>query len=131
MVRRIAAEPSLTWIDCRSKKDHLNFWQIDPVEGVGVKLAARHNPLIWPVSLKQMLSPQSYARLKWSPFRRHFQFIMSGDRRASYDYMMLVAGPVAVADWARNAEALAASFAADGTFAGAAPAGAAGAVAQN
>jgi hypothetical protein len=131
VVRRLALERSLKWIDCRSNKDHLNFWQLDPVEGIGVKLAARCNPLIWPVPLKQMLSSQSYARLKWSPFRRHFQFIMSGDRRASYDYLMLVAGPLAVADWACNAEALAASFASDGAFGGVAPADPADAVARN
>ncbi|HEY3643688.1 MAG TPA: hypothetical protein VGL31_21510 [Xanthobacteraceae bacterium] len=133
MVRRIAAEPSLTWIDCRSKKDHLNFWQIDPVEDVGVKLAARHNPLIWSVSIKEMLSPKSYARLKWSPFRRHYQFIMSGDQRAHYDYLMLVAGPAALAQWASHPGQMAEAFGPDGAFTGEAGAGtmAADALAQD
>ena len=41
---------------------------------------------------------------------------MSGERRAPYDYVMLIAGPAAVVDWARNADSLAAAFGSDGTF---------------
>ena len=116
LLKLVAGTPSVTWIDCCSKKDPLSFWGLDPVEGVGVRQVPRHNPLIWTVSIKDMLSPKSYARLKWSPFRRHYQFIMSGERRAPYDYVMLIAGPAAVVDWARSAGGLAAAFGSDGTF---------------
>lgn len=118
LLKLVAGAPSLTWIDCCSKKDPLSFWGLDPVEGVGVRQVPRYNPLIWSVSIKDMLSPKSYARLKWSPFRRHYQFIMSGERRAQYDYVMLIAGPAAVADWARDAGSLVAAFSPDGTFTG-------------
>ena len=134
VIARLASEPSLTWIDCQSRKDVLNFWDFDPVAGVGVKTAAhRYNPLIWAVRFKEMVSPEYYRRFRRSFFRLHYQFIMSGDRRAPYDYLMLVAGPVAIAKWARHPNQTAAAFAPDGAFTGEIRAGGAvaGAVTQN
>jgi hypothetical protein len=131
VVGRIATEPALTWIDCVSRKDVMNFWGFDPVGGIGIEAAGeRCNPLIWTVRFKEVVSPEYYRRLRLSFFRLHYQFIMSGDRPAPYDYLMLVAGPVAIAQWARHPHQTAAAFAPDGAFSGeAAAAGvAAGAV---
>ncbi len=128
VVRRLATEPSLAWIDCVSRKDVMNFWDFDPVAGIGVEVGAqRCNPLIWPVRFREVVSPQYYRRLRRSFFRLHYQFIMGGDRPAPYDYPMLVAGPVAVAAWARHPHQTGAAFAPDGAFTG--PAGADGVVA--
>jgi hypothetical protein len=119
VVARLATEPSLTWIDCVSRKDVMNFWDFDPVAGIGVEVGgARCNPLIWRVRFKEVVSPEYYRRLRLSFFRLHYQFIMSGDRQAPYDYLMLVAGPVAIADWARHPNQMAAAFAEDGAFSG-------------
>jgi hypothetical protein len=117
-IRRLAVEPSLAWIDCVSRKDVMNFWNFDPVAGVGVEaLPQRCNPLSWEVRFKETVSPQYYRRLRRSFFRLHYQFIMSGGRRSPYDYLMLVAGPVGVADWASNPNHVAAAFAEDGALA--------------
>jgi hypothetical protein len=119
VIKRLAIEPSLTWIDCVSRKDVMNFWDFDPVAGTGVEVAGeRCNPLVWRVRFKEVVSPEYYRRLRLSFFRLHYQFIMSGDRRAPYDYLMLVAGPVAVADWARHPDRTAAAFAPDGALTG-------------
>jgi hypothetical protein len=118
-IKRLATEPSLTWIDCVSRKDVMNFWDFDPVAGAGVAVGGeRCNPLVWRVRFKEVVSPEYYRRLRLSFFRLHYQFIMSGDRRAPYDYLMLVSGPVAVADWARHPDQMAAAFAPDGAFTG-------------
>jgi hypothetical protein len=117
-IRRLAVEPSLTWIDCVSRKDVMNFWSFDPVAGVGVDAGPRRcNPLTWEVRFKETVSPQYYRRLRRSFFRLHYQFIMSGGRRSPYDYLMLIVGPVAIADWARNPDHAAAAFAEDGALA--------------
>jgi hypothetical protein len=125
VVARLARERSLTWIDCQSRKDILNFWDFDPVGGIGVDAGAnRCNPLIWTVRFKDMVSPEYYRRFRRSFFRLHYQFIMTGDRRSPYDYLMLVAGPAPVAEWARRPNEILAAFSADGAFlpgAGAAP----------
>jgi hypothetical protein len=118
-ISRLAAEPSLTWIDCVSRKDVMNFWDFDPVTGIGVEVGAqRCNPLTWQVRFKEVVSPEYYRRLRLSFFRLHYQFIMSGDRPAPYDYVMLVTGPVALAQWAGHPQQTAAAFGPDGAFAG-------------
>jgi hypothetical protein len=126
-IGRLATEPSLTWIDCVSRKDVMNFWNFDPVAGIGVDAGAgRCNPLNWEVRFKEAVSPEFYRRLRLSLFRLHYQFIMSGDRAGPYDYLMLVAGPVPIAQWARHPRETAAAFAPDGAFAAPAAAGEAG-----
>lgn len=119
IVRRVASESSMTWIDCQTRRDVMNFNEFNPVGGIGVDVGAKLcNPLIWQVHFKEMVSHKYYRYLRRSFFRRHYQFIISGDRRASYDYLMLVAGPVAVAEWARHADDVLAAFAEDATFTG-------------
>ena len=36
IVKRLAVEPSVRWIDVQSRKDVLNFWDFDPVSEIGV-----------------------------------------------------------------------------------------------
>ena len=61
VVARLAVEPSISWIDCQSRKDVMNFWDFDPVEGIGVRLGpARCNPLVWKLRFREMLSPEFY-----------------------------------------------------------------------
>jgi hypothetical protein len=117
IVSRLASEPSLTWVDCVSRKDVMNFWNFDPIAGVGIELGARRcNPLIWTVRFRDLASPEYYRRLRLSFFLLHYQFIKSGNRRAPYDYVMLIAGPLAIAHWARQPERSAAAFAQDGAL---------------
>jgi hypothetical protein len=119
VVRRIATEPSIRWIDCQARKDILNFWDFDPVEGIGVHLGPeRCNPTIWQVRFRDMLLPDFYRRLRWSLFRMHYQFIMANDRQSPYDYLMLVAGPVPVEEWSNRRWELVNSFTPEGAFSG-------------
>src|SRR5262249_22916993 len=54
---RLAAEPSILWIDCQSRADIMNFWDFDPVEGIGAHAAGtRCNPWIWMLRFRDMLS---------------------------------------------------------------------------
>jgi hypothetical protein len=119
-VERIAIEPSVSWIECQSRRDILNFWKFDPVAGIGVAVKERHNPLIWAVSFKDSVSPELYRRFRWNFFRIHFQFIMAGDRRGPYEYLMLIGGPLSVTQLAKQHNELLKDFAPDGTFVGAA-----------
>jgi pimeloyl-ACP methyl ester carboxylesterase len=110
IIKRLAGEPTLAWIECQSRKDVMNFEGFDPVDGVGVHLEKRHNPLLWSVRFKEMVSPAYYQRLRWNFFRMHFQYISAGDRPTAHDYMLLIAGPVALADWARHHQQLTLEF---------------------
>jgi hypothetical protein len=114
---RLAVEPSVLWIDSQSRADVLNFWNFDPVEGIGARVEGRrYNPLIWKVRFGDMLSRQFYWRIRFNFFRLHYQFIMASDRRAPYDYFLLVCGPVPVAAWARDPNGVLAMFATDGSL---------------
>jgi hypothetical protein len=116
-VRRLATEPSIAWVDCQSRKDIMNFWNFDPVAGVGVEVGGeRCNPRIWLVRFKDMVSPEFYKRLRWNFFRLHYQFILGGDRRAPYDYLMLTCGPLPVTAWAQAPTETLVSFADDGAM---------------
>ena len=115
IVARLAVEPALAWIDCVFRKDVMAFINFDPVEGVGVHVGARRrNPLTWRVPFKDMLSPEGYRRLRWKFFRVHFQYIMASDRPCPYDYILLIGGPVAIAEWAKKHWELTLSFIWDG-----------------
>jgi hypothetical protein len=117
IVRRIAVEPSILWIDVQARADILNFYNFDPVAGIGIDAGpARCNPLVWVVRMRDMLAPQFFKKIGRSWFRLHYQFIMANDNRAPYDYMMLVCGPVPVEQWARRGHDILASFADDATY---------------
>src|SRR5262249_56804034 len=58
---RLAAEPSILWVDCQSRADIMNFWDFDPVEGIGAHVGGtRCNPWIWMLRFRDMLSPQFF-----------------------------------------------------------------------
>jgi hypothetical protein len=110
-VRRLAVEPNVRWVDCQARKDIMNFWDFDPVAGVGVDVpGARANPMVWPVRLRDMLTDAAYDRVRGSQFRMHYQYVMANDRRAPYDYFMLVCGPVPATEWAADADAVVKRF---------------------
>jgi hypothetical protein len=118
IVKCLAVESTLAWIDCQSRKDVMAFLNFDPVDGVGVHVGAqRCNPLTWRVRFKDMLSPADYRRLRWKFFRVHFQYIMASDRPAPYDYILLIGGPVPIAEWAKQHQELMLAFIRNGCVA--------------
>jgi hypothetical protein len=115
ILARLAVEPALAWVDCQFRRDVMAFINFDPVEGVGVHVGARRrNPVTWRVPFKDMLSPEGYRRLRWKFFRVHFQYIMASERPCPYDYILLIGGPMAIAEWARRHWELTLSFIWDG-----------------
>ena len=120
---RLAVEPSITWIDAQSRKDSLNFWNFDPVAGIGIKIErGRCNPFVWEVRFRDVLSDEMYRRIRFNLFRLHYQFIMAVDRRRAsrmaFDYFILIAGPLPVATFAKDPLHALAAFGEDAAFAG-------------
>jgi hypothetical protein len=93
-LRRLAAEPSVNWIDFQSRKDVMNFYPFDPVAGHGLDLgAARCNPRIVNVRFRDLIAPENYAAFRRDFFRVHFQFVRANERRADYDFFLMMCGP--------------------------------------
>lgn len=117
IIRRLAIEPSINWVDCQSRKDPMNLWGVDPVSGVGIQLGTeRRNPLVWDVRFRDMLYPEFYRRLRWKFFRLHFQYIMANQMRAPYDFFMLIGSPVPIMEWAKRQRQIIAEFSPDGKY---------------
>jgi pimeloyl-ACP methyl ester carboxylesterase len=120
IVRRLAIEPSINWIEVECRKDALNFWEFDSVAGVGIQLGPeRCNPLVWQIRFRDMLSAETYRKLRWRLFRLHFQYIMANQMRASYDYFMLIGSPVPIIEWAKQERDVIAKFSPEGEYLGA------------
>ena len=117
IVRRVAADPHVEWVDCQSRKDILNFWNFDPVAGLGIDVGpGRRKPVICQVRFRDALSDEHYRRLRRNFLRLHYQFVMAADQPAPYDYFTLTCGPVRAIDWARRGNEVLAAFPADGAF---------------
>jgi hypothetical protein len=70
----------------------------------------RFNPLLWRIRFREVISPENFGRFRWNHLRVHYQYIMAGDHPASYDYMLLVGGPMAIAEWPKRHRELMAAF---------------------
>jgi hypothetical protein len=94
-LRRLAVTPDIDWVDYQSRHDVMNFWPFDPIAGHGIALAKeRHNPLVVPVSFRDLWIPDHFGRRRWRFFRAHFQFLHANERPgAAYDYYLICCGP--------------------------------------
>lgn len=100
VVAAIAVERSVLWADCQSREDFMNFQKFDPVTGIGADPGEKRcNPQVWQVPFREMIAPEVFARVRFNYWRMHYQYIMSNDRRAPYDYYMFLCGPASFADW--------------------------------
>jgi pimeloyl-ACP methyl ester carboxylesterase len=94
---QIVAEPSIAWAEYQARSDLISFYKFDPV-----KLTRfygdpmRGKPLMRRVWIQHMLTPRSYwrIRLKFKIMRMHHQFVMANERRSTYDYFMMLCGPI-------------------------------------
>jgi hypothetical protein len=98
-IERVAKAPSIFWGEYQALTDLMNFYKVDPVAGMGVE---GKSPVLRQVRIKAMLDPAAYRLIKRNFFRVHCQFVSANDRRAAYDYFMLVCGPFAAEDQVRS-----------------------------
>jgi len=140
-VRRLAAEPSLTWAEYQARDDFISFHKFDPVKlarvddspppfppaQAGEGREGGDGPIIRRVQIHQMLSAPTLRRLRFSYMRLHYQFVMANERRAAYDYFMLMCGPAPFRRTATQPNGPADLYGADGAYAvPSLPAGSAG-----
>jgi hypothetical protein len=116
-LRRLAVAPDIAWVDYQSRHDVMNFWPFDPIAGHGIALGTeRRNPLVVPVSFRDLWLPERFWRRRWRFFEAHFQFLRANERPgAAYDYYLICCGPVDLVTRAtRPSEAIAALVAKSG-----------------
>ena len=119
VILRLATESGLLWIDCQSRADVINFFDFDPVAGVGIDAGpARCNPVVFQVRFRDALGSEFYEGQRWNAFRLHFQFIMANDRKAAYDYFLYLCGPLPLAAWTVDRTRTIEQFGPDGSLRG-------------
>jgi pimeloyl-ACP methyl ester carboxylesterase len=116
---QIVAEPSIAWAEYQARSDLISFYKFDPV-----KLTRfygdpmRGKPLMRRVWIQDMLTPRTYwrIRLKFKFMRMHHQFVMANEKRSTYDYFMMVCGPIPLARCTLAPTGPVELIAADGAF---------------
>jgi thioesterase domain-containing protein len=128
--RRLAAEPSLTWAEYQARDDVISFHKFDPVklarvpshcsgpQAVQGRQEQQDSPIIRRVQIHEMVSPPTLRRLRFSFMRLHYQFVMANERRAAYDYFMLMCGPAPFRQTVTQPNGPADLYDADGMYVG-------------
>jgi hypothetical protein len=78
-------------------------------------------PIIRRVQIHEMLSAPTLRRLRFSYMRLHYQFVMANERRAAYDYFMLMCGPAPFRCTITQPDGPADLYGNDGAYAGSTP----------
>jgi pimeloyl-ACP methyl ester carboxylesterase len=116
-IAEVAAEPSIAWTEYQSRADTISFYKFDPVS---LRRLAEDRldskPVIRRVQIHDMLLPETFARCRTHVLRLHYRSVMANDRRAPYDYFLMVCGPVAFSDWTMSPLGLLDFVAADGAY---------------
>ena len=99
-IARLATASDLLWVDYQAPQDPLNAHDFDPVRDLKLDLGGRPgiNPVVRSPRFKDLLSPETYRRIRYNFFRVHFQFLMANEAVGEYDYFMLTCGPVPLRD---------------------------------
>jgi pimeloyl-ACP methyl ester carboxylesterase len=116
-IARIVAEPSVAWTEYQSRADTISFYKFDPVSLSHIaddRLDGK--PVIRRVQIHDMLLPETFARCRTHVLRLHYRSVMANDRRAPYDYFLMVCGPVPFSDWTMSPLGLLDFVAADGAY---------------
>ncbi len=90
----------------------MNFFGADLLSHL--KLPPTGSPLARNVSIRRMITPARYPRLRKNWYRMHCQFVRGNDRRAPYDYFMSTCGPFSAEESARSERGAMDMFDADG-----------------
>src|SRR5262245_25747283 len=92
---RIINERSIAWAEYHARSDAISFYKFDPVRLLrfyGDSISGK--PIFRRVYLRSMLEPRTYWRNRLRFMRLHYQFLMANERRTTYDYFMMVCGPL-------------------------------------
>lgn len=110
----IAGCADVFWLDVQCLTDAVNFYAVKVVQAVG--FAELRQAGILRIRFKHMLTPERYRRLKTDFLRMHRQYVLGPDRRAPYDFSLMIAGPLSASDFTGFSPDRLAPIAADGSI---------------
>ncbi len=111
VLAEIAASPRVVWCEFHALNDVMNFYKSEPMAVLGLEGPPAMTRV---VKFRPMLEPDYYRRMERNFFRLHCQFISGNDRRAPYDYFMMLLGPFDMEELVRSPDGAVAWIGADG-----------------
>lgn len=95
----IAHADGLDWIDFTAPTDLACFVFLDTVALAGIRRDnTEPRPKLLSARFVTLFSAESYARIRRSWYRNHFQYLMAGEKAGEYDYFAITAGHLSLAE---------------------------------
>lgn len=113
-MERVARSPGIFWGDYQARVDIMNFYNINPMAEMA--LPTENGPVVRLVEFGGMLERAMYRRIRLKFYRLHCQFISGNDKRALYDYFMLICGPASAKSQALAADGAVSMVGEDGAL---------------
>lgn len=91
----VAQETAIRWAEYHARDDVISFYRFDPVTLKRIahdRLDGRPN--IRRVQMPTMMGQEQFKRYRFNFMRIHYQMVMGNERRAPYDYCMVICGPL-------------------------------------
>jgi pimeloyl-ACP methyl ester carboxylesterase len=83
----------IPWVDVTAATDVMCFFRVNPLAATSYIPTAEERPKMITARFFEMFSPKAYTKLKRDMVRLHFQYMMASEKRSSFDYFELTAGP--------------------------------------
>lgn len=96
----IARTKEISWLDIQCLTDAINFYRSQVVALAGHPDAPQAEIAF--IRIRHMLSPERYRRIKRDLLRVHRQYVLDSDRRASFDFSLMTAGPLPAMSFAND-----------------------------
>ncbi|GEP01343.1 alpha/beta fold hydrolase [Methylobacterium haplocladii] len=95
-IASLVASRRIAWVEYVAPQDWLNFPRFNPIRDLDLPLGPDPviaNPIIRSARFREIIDDETYRKVRFRPFRMHFQFLMSNDRRGAYDFFAMTLGP--------------------------------------
>ena len=94
-IARLVTDRRVVWCDFHAPQDWMNFPGFNPSDELDLDLNGQPvaNPLVRSARFRDLLSPDTYRRVRFRPFRMHFQFLLANERPGAYDFFAMILGP--------------------------------------
>lgn len=99
-IGRVSSNRNVFWADYRARSDVMNFFGAELL--LHLNLPPTDSPVVRNVSIRRMIAPERYPRIRKNWYKMHCQFVRGNDRRAAYDYFMATCGPISAERIARS-----------------------------
>ncbi len=97
-LRYLSQSDALFWLDVTAPGDGCCYALCDPVSCSGAAPAeGKRWPVVISAAFSQSLTPATYRKYKRRYFRLHFQYLCAFDAPKDYDYFLITAGPLSLA----------------------------------